>query len=91
MNTSIAPPAANSGARLRRSAGPAVRHWCASMAIATRQTSAVSRPPAANSASPSPSFRAIRNTFSGQGPAQSITSSDSLTSSAGTGASGTIR
>ena len=83
------PPLANTGTRLRRSGAAAARHWRTSMPTATRQRPSVSAEPSASAASLRPASRSMSSTLRGHPPRQSVmTSSASLTSSAGTGASG---
>ena len=86
---SVSPPAANSGTRLRRSGAPAARHWRTSIATATTQRPSVTADPKASAASRRPGSSETSSTLRGHSPRQPLmTSSASLTSSAGRGASG---
>ena len=89
MSPSMTPPAENSGTRLRRSGALALRHWRTSMPTATRQRTSVTSEPKTSAPSLRPRSSEMSRTLRGQPPMQSlITSSASLTSRAGTGASG---
>ena len=82
-------PAPSSGARLRRSDGPAARQRAISIPTTSRQSVITTAEPAANRISPRRSSCETSSGFSGHGPSQSASTSDSLTSIPGTGASGT--